>query len=111
MLLPLLGVGGGLSGLGVLGAVQLCGVLSVDSVTASEQYVSSSIPDSEGWPRGAWAGPRHHHQPLRHLRQGEPVQWPGEVAAAEKEKIFCHVECDAMEANLAHNHQEAEAGG
>ena len=39
-----------LSGLGVLGAVQLCGVLSVDSVTASEQYVSSSIPDSEGWP-------------------------------------------------------------
>ena len=35
MLLPLLGVGGGLSGLGVLGAVQLCGVLSVDSVAGS----------------------------------------------------------------------------
>ena len=47
MLLPLLGVGGGLSGLGVLGAVQLCGVLSVGSVL---KYVSSSIPDSEGWP-------------------------------------------------------------
>ena len=30
MLLPLLGVGVGLSGLGVLGAVQLCGVLSVN---------------------------------------------------------------------------------
>ena len=38
-----------LSGLGVLGAVQLRGVLSVDSVAASEQYVSSSIPDREGW--------------------------------------------------------------
>ena len=71
-------------------------VLTVESVAASEQYVSSSIPDSEGWPRGAWDGPRHHHRHLRHLRQGEPVQWPGEVAAAEKENIFCHVECDAM---------------
>ena len=30
MLLPLLGVGGGLSGLRGLGAVQLCGVLSVN---------------------------------------------------------------------------------
>ena len=57
MLLPLLGVGGGLSGLGVLGAVQLCGVLSVDSVTASEQYVSSSIPDREGWPPEPGPGP------------------------------------------------------
>ena len=57
MLLPLLGVGGGLSGLGVLGAVQLCGVLSVDSVAASEQYVSSSIPDSEGWPLEPGPGP------------------------------------------------------
>ena len=57
MLLPLLGVGGGLSGLGVLGAVQLCGVLSVDSVAASEQYVSSSIPDSEGWPSEPGPGP------------------------------------------------------
>ena len=46
-----------LSGLGVLGAVQLCGVLSVDSVTASEQYVSSSILDSEGWPPEPWSGP------------------------------------------------------
>ena len=57
MLLPLLGVGGGLSGLRVLGAVQLCGVLSVDSVAASEQYVSSSIPDSEGWPPEPGPGP------------------------------------------------------
>ena len=46
-----------LSGLGVLGAVQLCGVLSVDSVAASEQYVSSSIPDREGWPPEPGPGP------------------------------------------------------
>ena len=35
MLLPLLGVGGGLSGLGLLGAVQLRGVLSVGSGAGS----------------------------------------------------------------------------
>ena len=64
------------------------------SVAASEQYVSSSIPDSEGWPPEPGSGPDTTTDTSD--TWGEPVQWPGEVAAAEKEKIFCHVECDAI---------------
>ena len=97
MLLPLLGVGGGLSvwarGAGRGPAVWCSECWQCDSVRA---ICLQQHPGQRGLAAGAWAGPRHHHRHLRHLRQGEPVQWPGEVAAAEKEKIFCHVECDAI---------------
>ena len=87
-----------LSGLGVLGAVQLCGVLSVNCWQRSSvrAICLQQHPGQWGLAAGAWAGPRHHHRHLRHLCQGDPVQSPGEVAAAEKKKMLCHVECDAM---------------
>ena len=112
MLLPLLGVGGGLSGLGVLGAVQLCGVLSVDSVAASEQYVSSSIPDSEGWPprRSLGRAPTPPPTPPTPApRWASAVARRGGGSRKGENILSCGMWCN--KANLPHNHQEAEAGG
>ena len=110
MLLPLLGVGGGLSGLEVLGAVQLCGVLSVDSVAGSWNMspAASRTARAGRWSLGrAPTPPPTPRTPAP--RWASAVTRRGGGSRKEENVLSCGIWCN--EANLPHNHQEAEAGG
>ena len=111
MLLPLLGVGGGLS---VWARGAGCG----PAAWCSEcwqwgrvlKYVSSSIPDSEGWPLEPGPAPTPPPTPRTPApRWASAVTRRGGGSRKEENVLSCGIWCN--EANLPHNHQEAEAGG
>ena len=110
MLLPLLGVGGGLSGLGVLGAVQLCGVLSVDSVAGSWNMSPAASRTARAGRRSLGRAPTPPPTPRTPApRWASAVTRRGGGSRKEENVLSCGIWCN--EANLPHNHQEAGAGG
>ena len=81
-------------------------VLTVDSVAASEQYVSSSIPDSEGWPPEPGPGPDTTTDTSDTC--AKVSQCSGQARWRQQKRRKCYVMWNVMQ---WHNYQEAEAGG
>ena len=112
MLLPLLSVGGGLSGLRGLGAVQLCDVVFW-VLTVWQRQSNMSLAAS----RTVRAGRRSLGRaptppptpPTPVPRWSSAVTRRGGSSRKEENVMSCGMWCN--EANLPHNHQEAEAGG